>query len=75
MAILPNGSQVSINSVNDGVIGPDGDSSACLLSNPNWVQNVVSPEFSGRIDGTHLNGNFCTFVPQVIVFVLLVIGS
>ena len=57
MAILPNGSQVSINSVNDGVIGPDGDSSACLLSNPNWVQNVVSPEFSGRIDGTHLNGN------------------
>lgn len=57
MAILPNGSQVSINAVNDGVISPEGDSSACLLSNPDWVENVVSSEFSGRIDGTHLNGN------------------
>lgn len=57
MAILPNGSQVSINAVNDGVISHEGDSSACLLSNPDWVENVVSSEFSGRIDGTHLNGN------------------
>ncbi len=57
MAILPNGSQVSINSVNDGVISSEGDSSACLLSNPDWIENVVSSEFSGTIDGTSLNGN------------------
>lgn len=60
IARLANGSEVSINSVNSGVVGSSGGSpnaSRCSSVNPAWVQNTPSPEFLGTIDGTQLNGN------------------
>ena len=60
IARLNNGSQVSINSVNSGVVGSsDGAPSAsnCISANSTWTQNTPSPEFLGTIDGTQLNGN------------------
>ncbi|MBN2776983.1 MAG: gliding motility-associated C-terminal domain-containing protein [Bacteroidales bacterium] len=60
IARLNNGSEVGINSVNDGAVGssatPNGPG-YCSATNPDWVQGVPSPEFSGYIDGTQLNGN------------------
>jgi gliding motility-associated-like protein len=63
IARLANGSEVSINSVNNGVVGSSGGSPSaanCLAVNGAWVQNTPTPEFgllSGHIDGTQLNGN------------------
>lgn len=60
IARLANGSAVSINSVNNGVVGSSGgapSSSNCLAANSGWVQNTPTPEFKGIIDGTELNGN------------------
>jgi gliding motility-associated-like protein len=60
IARLANGSEVSINSVNDGIVGssasPQG-ASYCIAANGAWTQNTPSPEFLGTIDGTELNGN------------------
>ncbi|UGS22274.1 choice-of-anchor L domain-containing protein [Flavobacterium cyclinae] len=60
IARLGNGSEVSINSVNSGVVGSSGgapSASNCLAANASWVQNTPTPEFLGTIDGTQLNGN------------------
>jgi gliding motility-associated-like protein len=60
IAILANGSEVGINSVNDGTVGssatPNGPT-YCSSENPGWVQNVSTAEYGGTIDGTELNGN------------------
>ncbi|WP_445723698.1 choice-of-anchor L domain-containing protein, partial [Flavobacterium sp.] len=60
IARLGNGSEVSINSVNSGVVGSSGGSPSaanCLAANSSWVQNTPTAEFLGTIDGTQLNGN------------------
>ena len=60
IATLANGSEVGINSVNNGIVGSSGGSpnaSNCTNANPSWVQNVSTAEFLGTIDGTELNGN------------------
>lgn len=60
IARLSNGSEVGINSVNNGVVGSSGgapSASTCLSCNPDWVQNTPTPEYNGIIDGTGLNGN------------------
>jgi gliding motility-associated-like protein len=60
IARLANGSEVSINSVNDGIVGSSytqQGASYCQAANTSWVQNTPSPEFLGTIDGTELNGN------------------
>lgn len=61
IARLANGSEVSINSVNDGIVGssasPQQGASFCTAANGAWTQNTPSPEFLGTIDGTQLNGN------------------
>lgn len=60
IARLNNGSQVSINSVNNGVVGSGTgapSASNCFSANSSWTQNTPSPEFLGTIDGTQLNGN------------------
>lgn len=60
IARLDNGSEVSINSVNSGVVGSSEGSpnaSRCSSVNPSWVQNNATAEFLGTIDGTQLNGN------------------
>lgn len=60
IARLSNGSEVGINSVNNGVVGSSGGSPSaanCTACNPDWVHNSPSPEYLGFIDGTQLNGN------------------
>ena len=60
IARLSNGSEVSINSVNDGVVGSSGGSpsaSNCQAANPAWVNNVATSEFKGIIYGINFNGN------------------
>jgi gliding motility-associated-like protein len=63
IARLANGSEVSINSVNNGVVGSSATSqnaSYCTAANGAWTQNTPTPEFglnNGHIDGTQLNGN------------------
>jgi gliding motility-associated-like protein len=60
IARLANGSEVSINSVNSGVVGASGgapSAATCLAANSSWVQNSPTPEYLGTIDGTQLNGN------------------
>ena len=60
IARLANGSEVSINSVNDGIVGssaPSQGASYCTAANGAWTENTPSPEFLGTIDGTQLNGN------------------
>ncbi len=60
IARLNNGSEVSINSVNSGVVGSSGGAPSaanCLAANSAWVQNTPTAEYLGTIDGTHLNGN------------------
>lgn len=60
IATLANGSEVGINSVNNGIVGSSGggpSASNCLGVNPAWIQNVSTAEFLGPIDGTELNGN------------------
>ncbi|WP_445723397.1 choice-of-anchor L domain-containing protein, partial [Flavobacterium sp.] len=60
IARLGNGSEVSINSVNSGVVGSSGGSPSaanCLAANAAWIQNTPTAEYLGTIDGTQLNGN------------------
>ena len=60
IARLANGSEVSINSVNNGVVGSSGgapSAAKCQAANSGWVQNVSTAEYLGSIDGTELNGN------------------
>ncbi|MDG1331736.1 MAG: choice-of-anchor L domain-containing protein [Crocinitomicaceae bacterium] len=60
IATLANGSEVGINSVNNGIVGSSGgapSASNCSGVNPAWVQNASTAEFLGTIDGTQLNGN------------------
>ena len=60
IARLTNGSEVSINSVNSGVVGSSGGAPSaanCTAANGAWVQNTPTPEYLGTIDGTQLNGN------------------
>gem|GEM_PF-1608101 len=60
IARLSNGSEVGINSVNNGIVGSSGggpSAANCIACNPAWVQNTPTPEYNGHIDGTELNGN------------------
>ena len=60
IARLGNGSEVSINSVNSGIVGSSGggpSAANCTAANGAWVQNTPTPEYLGLIDGTQLNGN------------------
>ncbi len=60
MARLNNGSEVGINSVNNGTVGSSGSPngpSYCENVNPDWNEGTPSPEFLGTIPGTALNGN------------------
>ena len=60
IARLANGSQVCINSVNNGVVGSGAgapSASKCQTANPAWIQNTATSEYLGTIDGTELNGN------------------
>ncbi|WP_396137459.1 choice-of-anchor L domain-containing protein, partial [Flavobacterium sp.] len=60
IARLGNGSEVSINSVNNGVVGSSAspqNASYCTAANGAWTQNTPSPEYLGLIYGTQLNGN------------------
>jgi gliding motility-associated-like protein len=60
IARLANGSPVSINGVNNGVVGSSGgapSASNCQAANPSWIQNTPVSEYLGPIDGTELNGN------------------
>jgi gliding motility-associated-like protein len=60
IARLANGSQVSINAVNNGTVGSSGGAPSaanCQAANPAWVQNTATSEYLGTIDGTELNGN------------------
>ncbi|CAF3326945.1 unnamed protein product [Rotaria sp. Silwood2] len=60
IARLSNGSEVSINSVNDGVVGTYGGSpsaSTCTAVNAAWVNGNTTTEFAGPIYGIQFNGN------------------
>ena len=60
LAKLSNGSDVGINSVNNGKVGFGMGSPAaskCTSANPNWTQNSAVTEFKGQIDGIQFNGN------------------
>lgn len=60
IARLSNGSIVSINSVNNGVVGSSGGgpgAAKCLAANAAWVNGSPTADFLGTIDGTQMNGN------------------
>ncbi|MBN2680864.1 MAG: choice-of-anchor L domain-containing protein, partial [Bacteroidales bacterium] len=60
IALLANGSQVCINSVNSGVVGSNGgapNASKCLAENPDWVNGTFTSEFQGEIVGVKFDGN------------------
>ncbi len=60
IARLSNGSEVGINSVNDGIVGSSGspqNASLCTAENPGWTNGTPTPEFLGFIDGLQYNGN------------------
>ncbi|MGE0562329.1 MAG: choice-of-anchor L domain-containing protein [Flavobacteriales bacterium] len=60
IALLSNGSEVSINSVNDGVVGSYGGSPSaanCTAANSSWVLGVPTTDFKGAIYGIQFNGN------------------
>lgn len=60
IARLSNGSIVSINSVNNGVVGSSGgapSASKCLAANAAWVNGSPTTDYLGIIDGTQMNGN------------------
>lgn len=60
IALLGNGSEVAINSVNNGVVGSSGGAPAaskCLAANPAWVNNTPTTEYQGPISGIAFNGN------------------
>lgn len=55
IARLTNGSEVSINSVNNGHAG--SSTSYCSSVNPSWVNNTATAEYNGAINGICFNGN------------------
>ena len=60
IARLANGSEVGINSVNDGIVGSSGspqDAGLCIAQNPDWTSGTPTPEFLGFVNGTQYNGN------------------
>lgn len=60
IARLSNGSIVSINSVNNGIVGSSGgapSAAKCLAANAAWVNNNPTADYLGTIDGTQMNGN------------------
>ncbi len=60
IARLSNGSEVSINSVNNGVVGTYGGSPSaanCTAANSAWVNSNPTAEFKGPIYGIQFNGN------------------
>ncbi len=60
IARLANGSEVSINSVNNGVVGTYGGSpsaSNCSAANASWSNGSPTSEFKGPIYGIQFNGN------------------
>ncbi len=60
IARLGNGAEVSINSVNDGIVGASGGSpsaSVCTAANPAWTNGSPTSEFLGPIYGIQFNGN------------------
>jgi hypothetical protein len=60
IARLANGSEVSINSVNNGVVGSYGGAPSaanCTAANSSWSSGVVTAEFNGPIYGIQFNGN------------------
>ncbi len=60
IARLSNGSIVSINSVNNGVVGSSGggpSAAKCLAANAAWVNGSPTANYLGTIDGTQMNGN------------------
>ena len=60
IARLTNGSEVGINSVNDGIVGSSGspqNAGLCTSENPGWINGTPTPEFLGFINGTQYNGN------------------
>ncbi len=60
IARLTNGSEVGINSVNDGIVGSSGspqNAGLCSSENPGWINGTPTPEFLGFINGTQYNGN------------------
>lgn len=60
IARLSNGSIVSINSVNSGVVGSSGggpSAAKCLAANAAWVNGSPTADYLGTIDGTQMNGN------------------
>lgn len=60
IARLGNGSIVSINSVNNGVVGSSGggpSAAKCLAANAAWVNGSPTADYLGTIDGTQMNGN------------------
>ncbi|MCX6295464.1 MAG: choice-of-anchor L domain-containing protein, partial [Bacteroidetes bacterium] len=60
IARLANGSEVGINSVNDGIVGSSGSpqyAGLCSAENPGWTSGTPTPEFMGFVNGTQYNGN------------------
>ncbi len=60
IARLSNGSEVSINSVNNGVVGSNGGSPSaakCTAANSSWLNGSATAEFNGPIYGIQFNGN------------------
>lgn len=60
IALLANGSEVGINSVNNGVVGNSSgapSASKCLAANPAWINNTPTTEYQGAISGIAFNGN------------------
>ncbi len=60
IARLSNGSQVGINSVNDGVVGSSGgapNAANCLAANGSWTNGSPTTQFKGCVDGSDFNGN------------------
>ena len=55
IARLANGSEVSINSVNNG--HRSGAATFCTSVNPLWTNNVSTAEYNGPINGICFNGN------------------
>jgi hypothetical protein len=60
IARLANGSEVGINSVNNGRVGSSTspqDEVYCENANSSWTENIASSEFNGPILGIASNGN------------------
>jgi hypothetical protein len=85
IAQLPNGSQVGINSVNNGFVGSSGGSpnaGNCTSANAAWLSGSPTLEFNGFIDGTELNGStnaliasYSSLVPGQVYHIRLLLAD